>query len=1062
VEDISSEKAKLASEVDELISNLIQLRSSIVPREALEARALAYIDADISMLQQIKSRALEAKTLAELNRLRQELESIRSKYAVQQRVAGKEITVAINTDKGVLELKFNVTSTGSGGTVAGRNVDFYSSVSNDNIAVRIGKESYTLTKDEMAKLFAGLWASSSYLTRDHWELLYRLAGGDSLKEAVRKWLNGEKLTEEDIFTLSNGALALAQNRALFDYSTAKDITTPLGVKLSSLLYEGLFNSLAPAEKASYNLNPANWFKSEEQKAQDLYNMLIEKLKKGELAELPGKSRWVLEDVSQIIAKYTPLNYVYTSVRNSLAPYIGNVAAGGVAGAATSALLMSLPAIGAVAGGPAGATAGAVAQQALLFSAIASALPAVAGVVSQLKDPDAQKALADFLSKPENWKPIIEEVVASVAGATATAIAMQKLLPVVLSSDKVWSRLPEKARQGLRSIGISPEYRYLEGKVILVQVENQPTQETYYVLYDPNSRTLDIAVDVRGKSTIVEKQELTAELKEYMKQFLTAEGMKIDPGVSDIDLAKMYYLKVTEKLSGMGFTPKQIQNIIEASAKSPSSLYNFLKDLPKMGRGLLAVTADTSEGVIGAQTSTTDAVLYSATDKYMVSFATKDFSEVQAKVANIRSLLDEAKGITRLVASQLKQQVTIKPGDSAGSFKVMANIMLTGVDESTAKSIADAFRAYVQSLRSVSPVGGGVPPQYYLQMYNVPRSLWEPLTNAMEALQASIMQGIDAVPVIVSSSGGATVMILTPPAVSTPAIQQAIKSSVESGVKPETFGLRAVPIRTQVVETVVATRTAETVVKSVNTVYTGTSETIGLRENAVHRIESVPLVTTRTAEAVFTRTVIAPTAVVETVSLAEKPIRRTDTVPYVVTRTAEVVTTAVRFVPTAFSETAPLSEKPVHRTETVPVVSTRTATAIAPVVIPVATGIVETVPLAEKPVRRTETVPAVITQTNTFIVATTTTIIATVSETGTVSVVTIPLVITYTITVPITITTAAPAPPPPTPTETGVGMPTPIASPPLLPRLPGLEGAGLVPSPAKPEKKPEVEKEVLVI
>jgi hypothetical protein len=41
------------------------------------------------------------------------------------------------------------------------------------------------------------------------------------------------------------------------------------------------------------------------------------------------------------------------------------------------------------------------------------------------------------------------------------------------------------------------------------------------------------------------------------------------------------------------------------------------------------------------------------------------------------------------------------------------------------------------------------------------------------------------------------------------------------------------------------------------------------------------------------------------------------------------------------------------------------------------------------------------------------------------------------------------------------MPTPIATPPL-PRLPGLEGAGLVPSPAKPEKKPEVEKEVLVI
>jgi hypothetical protein len=62
-------------------------------------------------------------------------------------------------------------------------------------------------------------------------------------------------------------------------------------------------------------------------------------------------------------------------------------------------------------------------------------------------------------------------------------------------------------------------------------------------------------------------------------------------------------------------------------------------------------------------------------------------------------------------------------------------------------------------------------------------------------------------------------------------------------------------------------------------------------------------------------------------------------------------------------------------------------------------------------------------------------------------------------VPITIATAAPAPPPPTPTETGTG--TVVAKPPL-PRLPGLEGASMVARAVKPEKKPEVEKEILVI
>jgi hypothetical protein len=34
--------------------------------------------------------------------------------------------------------------------------------------------------------------------------------------------------------------------------------------------------------------------------------------------------------------------------------------------------------------------------------------------------------------------------------------------------------------------------------------------------------------------------------------------------------------------------------------------------------------------------------------------------------------------------------------------------------------------------------------------------------------------------------------------------------------------------------------------------------------------------------------------------------------------------------------------------------------------------------------------------------------------------------------------------------------------PVLPRLPGIEGVGIVPVTAKPEQKPKLEKEVLVI
>jgi hypothetical protein len=91
---------------------------------------------------------------------------------------------------------------------------------------------------------------------------------------------------------------------------------------------------------------------------------------------------------------------------------------------------------------------------------------------------------------------------------------------------------------------------------------------------------------------------------------------------------------------------------------------------------------------------------------------------------------------------------------------------------------------------------------------------------------------------------------------------------------------------------------------------------------------------------------------------------------------------------------------------------------------------------------------------------TTAITVPVIETGTLAITTVLVTVTYTITVPVTVPAPAPAPvAPPAPAEAGTAIATPIATLPKPRGLPGLEGIPIV---RREEKKPELEKEVLVI
>lgn len=141
--------------------------------------------------------------------------------------------------------------------------------------------------------------------------------------------------------------------------------------------------------------------------------------------------------------------------------------------------------------------------------------------------------------------------------------------------------------------------------------------------------------------------------------------------------------------------------------------------------------------------------------------------------------------------------------------------------------------------------------------------------------------------------------------------------------------------------------------------------------------------------------------------------------------------------------------------------TKTVEVVTPQLVVQPTALSKQVALIESAIHRTATEPFSVVSSTTVVVVTTSIVVVPVTGIGTVSIVTMPVVITYTYTIPVTLTGATAPAPPPTPPGTGTG--TAVVPKPTLPRLPGIEGAGgIVPVTAKPEQKPKLEKEVLVI
>jgi hypothetical protein len=911
--------------------------------------------------------------------------------------------------------------------------------------------------------------SSGVYTKEHWQQLYSLVGGDRFRDTLRKWLNGEKLTPEEATFLADKVKNLVNLRFLYDYDTLKQAD----VNLAMSMYDAAWWSLPLFERIQYNI--AHMFRPQtvDEVYSDVISRLVEKFRRGELNTPPGEGKWAFEEVAQKIAQYSPLNWVYREIYNALYPYLGP-GASAIAGAAVGVLIAALPVAGAAVAGATGASIGATVATGLGIGSIGAGLVGLAGLASKLTDPDARKLFIEWLN--QNWPILVVEIAGAAAGTYLGAKAVEKLPTDILAKPKIWNSLPEKVRRNLIDAGVIQNVPGVRGTVAEVKVVETPAGKFQLKSsYDPNTKSITITVSSEGGANIAEiniPKELTENVFALLeKRGIVGEAEKIRL-ITDRTavVAKASFAGVESREAALQRLQNFLNNVASLMRKGDATAYQLIKDIVEGDIvGNVVMGADSSR--IAFLDKARNVLYYGASERQLMKIATADGRIVQViENAVIRNDLAKVGNIVERVVSEagVGRQIYIDTASGVGTYANVLNFRLSPVGPGEANRIVQQLQRLADLIRLETAfrqqlLTGGVPKTQLALNYGFdPAFLSRPdVAQFAQELAKMASGGIDFGLVFIPSANvlsiGVVAFAPTPQA-----LGQSIARAVEQGLRPESVGLRAVPIHRRVVETAVVTRTVETAHSFVRTVYTGAAESAPLRESAVRRVVTEPVSAIKTVEHVATKTVTQPTALTQHVPFRESAIRRTEAIPFVVTRTVENVATAVGIIPTGIVVTAPLSEKPIHRTETVPVISTRTATAVAPAVVPVATGIVETVPLVEKPVPRTETAPMVITQTNALVVVTTTTIVAAVSETGTVSVITIPMVITYTITMPITIATATPAPPPPPPMETGVGMPTPIAFPPPLQRLPGLEGARPALAPVKPEKKPEVEKEVLVI
>jgi len=956
-----------------------------------------------------------------------------------------------------------------------------------------------LSKDEIAKLFASLLASSMAFNRDTWSYFNTLAGGDKFRESLVKWMKGEKLSDEDLVALANGVYALASYRPLFDLGTASRVD----INYANLLKDGLEKMLSSSERFSIGLR--TMFRPS---YEDYWNAVAEKIRRGEIPAVPGEGKWTFQDIANKFVQYTPLNFVFNSIKNALAPLVGSPTATAIASAAITAILSAVPVVGGAVGGATGAAVGASISHALLLTSLSSAALGLANLATTLTDPVAKQAFINWLKDENNLKALMMEIAAATIGSATTAIAMQKILPEIIASPRIWNRLPEQVKKNLIDIGYVRNVPGVRGTVAEAKILESPAGKVQVkTVYDPNTRSISISVSFEGEAKPIEFS-LPKELRDKLFVILEARGIVDDTEKARFitDRVGMLVKSVYVGSESRDIALQKLNALENLLRRGDRVAIQFLEQYMKMGTvGELMFASDSSR--IALLDKNTNTLYFGLSEKqlYRIVVAGEKASLV-IESAMIRNDLTKIGNLVERAAGEvgIDKYIYVDTVSRVGTYANILRSSITGVDPEQANYIiqqiqrlADLIRldiAFRQQLLS-----GGVPRTQLALKYGFdPAFLSNPdVMQLAQDIARMASGGIDFGLIFIPSLNTLNIGVVAfAPTVE--ALNQAVAKAVQQGLKPETTGLRVVPIHRQAVETAITTKAVEAFHLYTRTVYTGVSESIQLKERSIHRLEPVLATVTRTAdvvntltvvyptvltqytrlgesalhrvvvdtavatktvEAVSTRVAVYPTALVQQIPLAETPVHRVETAPVVLTRTADFVVTKTITRPTAIAQVVELREHPIYRTETVPALLTRTVDLIATQVVVQPTAVTQQIQLGEQVIHRTVTQPALITLTTTTTVVVTTSVVAVVTEVGTVTIVTVPVTITYTYTIPITIATATPIPATPaTPTEVAET----VAAKPTLPKLPGVEGAGIVPVAAKPEKKPELEKEVLVI
>ena len=1050
-QEVESAKALVVARLNRLIDHA-QMLVSMYPME----RGWSYILYD---LRNLLSRAEKASSVDELREVEQAVARIEDSLGVKTSAVSDRLVV--RTESGevkALDLRYTIALAKDSASVVGENIDFKATVSKDSIDISTDILKGRLNKQEIAKLYAGLVASASIFTRDNWRRLYESVGGDRFSDALTKWMKGESLSSEDIWVLVNGATALKMNEPLIDIEKASEIARQTSdstlAMYSTQLREGIMSLLSPWERAWINLSAGL---DKDKALNEAISKLVDRILKGEKLGLPqgAEARWTYHDIATKIAEYMPFNIIYRNIYDRLKDSIGGPAAAAVASAAIVALLSAIPYAGA-ATGAAGAVAGAMASKALVMSHIATGIASLTDLISQIKDPKLREEFIDWLSNQGGWQTVASELTAAVASGAATGLATHYAMQKILVSPNVWSRLPERVRQGFVKLGISPSKTPVEESKAMLRIENYEIEGKY----DPESKVLTIEVRAGGKAEILSRKPITKEVIDKMTKVVAKVGgepVSIDPNnPASIQQVAQKYL---ELFAATAKDPKMLKLVLENVDDVAELILKDIIDPKTFEKGFL-LDIKYFKGLNGNAIIMQDRMIGEAQNiaGYRIIGASKDGS----RVVDIRTAgaykLNQIYELVEKVGFQIggAREVAISPGSRIGDYNVMLNFKFYGVNKEVSEILTDVILKSIIYRHQL--VTGGIPLEYYstqLATKAGPEAA-KMLNNVVNIANELAKQGIETIPVAIQTENQLHIVMLAPSAVSMTSISNAISKAVEEGAKPSNLGLKEVPIHTTVYETATVTQTVTSVAVKPVTVATAVLSITHLKEHPVTSVETIPIEVTKTAitQAVVPR--VVQTAVVETIPLREYAVREVETIPLIATETAVAVAVVPRIIYTAVVETIPLREYVVTEIEKIPL--TVTETAVTRVVVPrtIPTAVVETIPLEEQAVTETVMETALVTAVTQVVGVAPRIVPVAVTETGVVQIdtVTVYNVLYSQLTVVL---------PPITQmfTEAVKGEEAvQIAKAPEIVKAPPLAAPGA--TPAKPERPAKLEREVIVI